>query len=231
MTRWTRLVLPLALLLGACTNQGFDPIVVEVVNQINPWDAPAEEAAATGRPVTRAAIDRADVATIRARLVNDETPTYLFAAADNGGYVTYASSLRQTLTLRGSQVTASRGLGWDLLSATSSQPDPLSRAVPLARWPAGVTRSYEFPADTPAGRVETFACRFELGAPREIVILEQRHRGVEVSEYCSGPTGSFENLHFADASTGFVWRSLQWLGPRQGLVDVEIVLPYTGRRG
>jgi hypothetical protein len=65
----------LALLLGACTNQGFNPILVEAVNQVNPWDDPDETAAATGQPVTRAAIDRADVATIRARLVSDESPS------------------------------------------------------------------------------------------------------------------------------------------------------------
>ena len=221
----------LALLLGACTNQGFNPILVEAVNQVNPWDKPDEAAAAKGQPVTRAAIDRADVATIRARLVSDKSPTYLFAASDNGGYVTYASSLRQTLTLRGSQITATRGLGWDLLSATSSQPDPLTRAIPPGSWPKGVTRRYEFPANSPEGRIETFTCSFEFVGPQEVVILDQRHQGVEVSETCSGPAGSFENLHLADARTGFVWRSLQWVGERQGLSDLEVVLPYTGRKG
>lgn len=221
----------LALLLGACTNQGFNPILVEAVNQVNPWDEPDEAAAATGQPVTRAAIDRADVATIRARLLSDESPSYLFAASDNGGYVTYASSLRQTLTLRGSQITATRGLGWDILSATSSQPDPLTRAIPPGQWPKAVTRSYEFPANRPEGRIETYSCTFEFGGPQEAVILNQRHQGVEVSETCTGPDGSFENLHLADARTGFVWRSLQWVGERQGLIDLEIVLPYTGRKG
>ncbi|MER2510458.1 YjbF family lipoprotein [Amaricoccus sp.] len=226
MTR--RILAAAALLLAGCTNQGFNPILVEAVNAVNPWDAPDEAAAAKGQPVTRAAIDKADVATIRARLVADQSPTYLFAASNNGGYVTYASSLRQTLTLRGSQVTASRGLGWDLLSATSSQPDPLTRAIPPGQWPRQVTRSYEFPSITPAGQILSFTCRFEFGDVTEMVILDQRHRGVQVSETCAGPTGSFENLHFADVSTGFVWRTLQWLGPRQGLVDIEIVLPYTG---
>ena len=61
-----------------------------------------------------------------------------------------------------------------------------------------------------------------------MTILEVRHRGIEISETCTGPTGTFENLHFADAGSGFVWRSLQWIGPKQGLVDIEIVLPYTG---
>lgn len=218
----------LMLALGACSNQGFNPILVEGVNAINPWDKPDEKAAVTGTPVTRAAIDKADVATIRARLIDDKKPTYLFASSNNGGYVTYASGLRQTITMRGSQVTASRGLGWDLLSATSSQPDPLTHAIPPGQWPSQVRRSYEFPATVPQGQILTFDCRFEFGEVTDIEILQQHHRGVQVTETCSGPTGSFENLHFADVSTGFVWRTIQWLGPRQGLVDIEIVLPYTG---
>ena len=127
-------------------------------------------------------------------------------------------------------MTGSRGLGFDLLSARASQPDPLAQAIPPGGWPAGVTRTYEFPADAPRGRMETFECRFERGAAREMVILQVRHRGIEFSEYCQGRAGSFENLHFADASTGFVWRSLQWTGPRQGLVDLEVIEPYTGSR-
>lgn len=217
-------------LLAACSNQGLNPIVAGAIGALNPLAGPAE---ATGprRTVTRAAITRADTATIRARLLEDATPTYLFGAAENGGYVTYASGLRQTLTLRGAQITASRGLGHDLLSAMSSEPDPLTRAIPPSRWPAGVTRSYEFPAWAAQGRIETYQCRFSFGPVREIEILEVRHRGIEVTETCTGPERSFENLLFADIETGFVWRSIQWLGPEQGSVDLEIVLPFTGRRG
>jgi len=222
----------LALALGGCANGEFNPIVEAAVNEILPGErAPGEgEAPAAAGPVTREQITRADVATIRARLVGDQRPTFLFAASDNGGYVTFASSIRQTLTLRGSWITASRGLGWDLLSATSSRPDPLVTPIPPGSWPAMVRRSYEFHAFAPQGRIESFECRYELGAVRDVVILQRLHRGVEIAETCVGETRSFENLHFADAATGFVWRSLQWLGPQQGLIDLELVEPYSGRR-
>jgi hypothetical protein len=224
--RW--LVLAVLLPLAACTDEGVNPIAGAIVEAVNPFD---EDQPVTGRPagppVTRAAIERSDTATIRARLVYEPTPTYLFAVADNGGYITYASGLRQTLTLRGSQVTATRGLGFDLLSASSSQPDPLVRPIPPASWPATVTRQYELPAPGPQGRIETYECRFEINRPAEMEIVEVTYRGVEISEYCEGPAGSFENLHFADAR-GMVWRSVQWTGPRQGLIDLEIIEPYDG---
>jgi hypothetical protein len=219
-----------AVALAGCSNGDFNPIVVAAVEEVLPGERAPAEAAPQAGPITREAITRADVATIRARLVEDAVPTYLFAASDNGGYVTYASGIRQTLTLRGSWITGSRGLGWDLLSALSSRPDPLVQAIPLAQWPTSVQRSYEFSAFAPQGRIESFECRFAFGAISEIVILQVRYRGVEVTETCEGESGSFENLHFADASTGFVWRSLQWLGPQQGMIDLEMILPYTGRR-
>jgi hypothetical protein len=221
----------LALLLAACSDEGVNPIVGAAIQEIYPLRGGVETPPAPGQPITRAAIDRADVAMIRIRLVGEESGAFMVAASDNGGYVTFASTLRQTVTLRGSQVTGSRGLGYDLLSATSSQPDPLVRPIPPGQWPARVTRSYELPAQAPQGTILTFECRYEFGAASEIVIIEERHRGVEIAEYCSGPTGNFENLHFADLRTGFVWRSIQWLGPQQGLLDLQIVLPYTGRRG
>jgi hypothetical protein len=214
--------------LAGCSSGGTNPIVEEAWDELQGfW---TDEAAATpsgeaARPLTRADIERADVAAIWARLESDPTPTLLYATAQNGPYVTYFSPFRQSITLVGSQVTGTRGLGWDLLSAWSDPADPVARPTPPGAWPAGVRRTYEFPADGPRGRIETYDCRFERGPAREMVILQRRHVGVEFSEICTGPAGTFENLHFADASSGFVWRSLQWTGPQMDLIDIQVLEP------
>ncbi len=219
--------------LGACSSGDSDPIVGAAIAELRgvlPGGAArrAEAAGPPPRAVTRADIEAANVAAIRARLESDPQPTLMLAASANGGYVTYASPLRQEITLRGSQIAATRGLGADLLSASSGPVDPLVRAIPPARWPARVERSYEFPADGPRGRIETYTCTFEPGEPSEAVILERRYAGFEIAEICQGEAGSFENLHFADAASGFVWRSLQWVGPEMELVDLQVLEPYTG---
>jgi len=103
-------------------------------------------------------------------------------------------------------------------------------AIPPSRWPPEVERAYEFPTFAPQGRIESFTCRYTFGEVQEIVIVQVRHRGVVVTETCEGPSGSFENLHLADVETGFVWRSIQWVGPQQGLMELEVVVPFTGRR-
>lgn len=225
-----RLLAPALLaLLAACSNGEFNPIVDAAVNEILPGErAPEQEKPRT--ELTREALTRADVAAIRVGVPDNPTRTLLFAASENGGYVTYSSSLRQNFTLLGAFITGVRGVGWDLLSAASSRPDPLVNPIPPGRWPQGVRRTYIFPNFTPQGRVEVYDCRFALGQVEEVVIVQRRHRGVTVEETCTGEYGSFENLHFADVETGQVWRSLQWVGPQQGHIYLEILVPFTGRR-
>ena len=82
-----------------------------------------EPAAEPAQPITRAD-DRAGRTPRRSGRGSSATRRRRCCTppAANGGYVTYISPLRQTVTLRGPQVTGTRGLGTDLLSAWSSRP-------------------------------------------------------------------------------------------------------------
>ncbi len=218
------------LALAACGSGGNDPIVQAALSEAGGlWakSKPAQEIAQPPRVVTRADIVRANTAAIQARLASDASPTLLYAASANGGYITYVSPLRQTITLHGAaEITGTRGLGTDLMSAWSSAPDPLATPIPPGRWPSRVKRSYELPGEGPQGQIVTFDCTFEPGVAAEMTIMQIRYQGVQISETCTGPTGQFENLHFVDAS-GTVWRSLQWVGPKMDLLDLQILEPYT----
>jgi len=216
-------------LVSACGSGGKDPIVQAAITEVGGFWNKEKPAGEPPRPITRAEIEKAGVAAIFARLESDPMPTLMSAASSNGGYVTYVSALQQEVTRRGAaEITGTRGLGTDLLSAWSSAPDPLVAPIPPARWPARVERVFELPAEGPQGKVVTFACTFEPPVPAEMTILEVRYRGVNISEDCSGPSGSFENLHFVDAASGAVRRSLQWTGPKMELIDLQVIEPYTG---
>ena len=226
MKRW--LALASLLSIAACGSGGKDPIVQAALDEVGGfWGREAEKPAAPPRTVTRADIERADVAAIQARLEGDASPTLMYAAASNGGYVTFTSALQQQIILRGTKISGTRGLGTDLLSSWSETPDPLVNPVPPSRWPRGVRRVYELPAEGPQGEILAFDCHFEPPAPAEMTILQQRYQGVQIPEICTGPSGQFENLHFVDSS-GAIWRSLQWVGPKMALVDMQVLEPYTG---
>ena len=226
MTRWLALLATTAL--AACGSGGRDPIVQAAIEEFGGfWAREDRVAEPPPRVVTRADIVRADVAAIQARLEGDEFPTLMYAAASNGGYVTYVSALQQQIILRGAQIAGTRGLGTDLLSAWTETPDPLVHRTPPSRWPARLRRVYELPAEGPQGEIVSFDCYFEPAVPAEMTILQVRYQGVQIPEICAGPSGQFENLHFVDSS-GAVWRSLQWVGPKMDLVDLQILEPYTG---
>ena len=232
MRRALSLLLVAATVLAGCGSGGTDPILgaaLEEAGDLLPIPGRDEPApAAPGRPITRADIERSNTAAIWARLEGDPAPTLMYAVASNRGGVTFMSGFRQAVVMRGSLVAGTRGLGTNLMAAWSEGRDPLVQATPPASWPAQVVRHYEFPSDRPEGIILSFNCRFDRGAAAENTILQVRHVGVEISETCTGPAGTFENLHFADASSGFVWRTLQWTGPTMPLIDVQVIEPYTG---
>lgn len=221
-------LIALTLVLAGCSSGGKSPVAQAVLDRFMPGRKEQAAPAAPQPQITRAAVEASGQAMIRTRLVNESTRPILAGATQNGPYVTYMSRLGQSLTLRGSLITASRGLGYDLLSVTTTDADPAVRARPIAQWPAEVRRTYRFPGRGPGGVTRTVACTYAAGEPREIEIVEVVHRGIQMEERCAGDGVAFTNYHFADAQTGFVWRSIQWLGPEQGAIDLEIIEPFTG---
>ncbi len=220
----------LALLtLAACGSGGVNPIVKDSFSRIPLFKGEEEEAKSPPRRITRAMIDQAGVAAIRAGVIDEDLRSTLFATSANDGYNTFANRIQQSITLRGALVTGTRGLGFDLLSVRASANDPLVRPTRPANWPASVERIYEFPAQGPQGKMVRMTCRFEPGKVQTMVILERSHTGLLITEYCTDERGvTVENLHLVDQSNGAIWRSLQWVSPDLANLDVQVIEPYTG---
>ena len=126
------------------------------------------------------------MAAIQARLESDPSPTLMYAAASNGGYVTYVSALQQQIILRGAQITGTRGLGTDLLSAWSRNARPAG-AADAAGALAGEGAAGLRTARRRAARTDRpYDCHFEPPAPAEMTILQQRYQGVQIPEICVG---------------------------------------------
>lgn len=235
-------ILAALLALSACGNEQAESMRVIKQAMGNVWpfgggDEVAEataEAAQTPSQITRAQIEAAGTAMIRARLATEASRSIMSAATDNGGYVSYISRFGQTVTMRGSLVTGSRGLGYDLLSLQPGAPDPVAQARPLAQWPASVARIYYFPGDDgPEGDPLQVTCSYAVGEQRKIEIIEIAYTGTQVEESCAGTDVdgtdiAFTNYHFVDSRSGMIWRSMQWLGPQQGFLDIEILEPFDG---
>ena len=218
----------LALLVAGCTTDStVQPVLRGLVDRVLSGSED-EEAAPTGkRTPTRAQIDASGVAAIQINLEGDDVYPIMIAQSQNGPFVTYLSQQRQSLTLRESQITATRGYGTDLISASSSEDDPLKLITPAEDWPSSVEREYRFAGSSPEGRIERYDCEIIQAAPAEIVLAGETVAVIGFAESCAGADGSFQNLYAADATTGRVLQSRQYVGREVAAVFLDILEPVT----
>lgn len=225
--------LALATALSACSSGGgTNPVVSALWSKVKPGarrEAAVTEAEAAARPrieVTFAKIEETGLAIIRARVGEDTHGVMLYARSVNDNYVTYASQLQQTMTLNGSLITASRAIGYDMLSLRTDEGDPVTVPTPLEDWPERVTRDYRFTGDTPEGNLISVRCKFMKGPAYELALLDRVFDTTIMQGQCRGDGVRFTNIHLVQED-GHILRSAQWLGPDQGMVEIDILEPYT----
>ena len=219
--------LVLVLALSACSSGGSEPLVSGVWDRIKASRSKDDGSGPAGKQVpSREQIEKFDLALVQMSLAGENVWPIMFARSVNGPYATYAGGkVPQSLTLRESQVTATRGLGTDLISASSSANDPLKVLTPPGDWPAQVNREYRFAGSGPQGRLERYTCVIQKAAETQITLAGTTIDVVGFAESCSGQDGTFQNLYAADARTGRVWQSVQYIGAAMPMLTLEVLEP------
>ncbi len=235
MIRKAFLLLVSASLLAACSSGGgTSPVVGAIKGVILPTLGLGDEEetsapTATDAPttLTREMIVQSGLAFIRANIDGDPVTNVLTGTSLNGAYVTYVSGFKQSISVKGTLVTATRGLGSDLLSVADSPNDPIANMTPIANWPTeSYDRSYRFSGTGPGGTLVTVSCRLTRQAPMQITIVEVTYDVVAFIEACSGDGVSFNNIHLADKD-GQIWQTRQWVGEGLGILNIEVLEPVT----
>jgi len=218
-------VLILAALLAACSSGGESNF--QRLGALARSSLAGGEKAAPPRELTRAELDQIPYATIA--LSFDGGPrTFLVPLADNGGYLTYLDQNRRGLVMKGGAVTATKALGEDLRAVRHHPDDPVARQRPLADWPGGVYRDYQFRKRDGLEYSITLSCVFQRLARETVEIVELSFPVVRVSEICTNAARQVVNTYWVEEDTGFIWKSQQWLGPNLDPATVEIIRPYSG---
>ena len=223
--RWRGLALAIALgsLAAACTSQGqstFQRIAEVVRTGIAPPERePAPE-------VTRAQLNEIPFATIRVSF--GQGGAYLVPLADNEGYLDYRDAAGRSVRMHDGLVVATEGAGIDLKAVRFGQGDPVANRTPLADWPDSIFREYQYKWLHGEQYGITLACKYQRLASETIEIVEIDFDVVRVVEVCTNQARQVVNTYWVEAETGFIWRSEQWLGPRTGTVEVDIIRPYGG---
>ena len=225
--------LAIATALSACSSSGnSNPVLSAIWQKVKPGarrEAQAAAAEAAARPpivVTFDKIKATGLAIIRARVGEDTKGVMLYGRAVNDSYVTFASQLQQTMTLQGSLITASRAIGYDMLSLRTDAGDPVTVLTPPDEWRATISRDYRFTGDTPGGRLISVTCNTRKGPENELTLLDKTFSTTIMEVRCAGDGVRFTNYHMVQAD-GQILTSAQWLGPDQGMVEIDILEPYT----
>ena len=145
---------------------------------------------------------------------------------ENRGRVAFLNDARQSVTLLGARVVATRALGTDLASLrTDLEADPLVAPRPPAQWPTRLERIYWFDDGLGGRFLRAAVCRPRAVGATELEIFGRRTAAMEIEEPCATPYRAWTDRHWIDPETGFVQRTVQWIGPEAGPLDIEIVVP------
>ena len=214
-------------ILAACSSSGTSPVVSVIKGVILPPKSEDLPVTNTGSTLSREKIEAFGLALIRGRIEGEDISNLLTGTAVNDQYVTYVSSFRQNITMLGSLITGTRGMGGDLLAVRADANDPVAYATPTADWPSTLTRDYRFPGVGPIGKTVSVTCNLTRAADTTVTIVEVTYNVTPFSETCKGDGVTFTNTYLAQPDTGQIWQTKQWVGEGVGYVNIDVLEPYS----
>ncbi len=148
----------------------------------------------------------------------DKTTAFILEAERNGPYRTFITPTRQTLTLRQGVVTATRGLGNDLMSSNVEDTLRLLRT----RQAGQTRRVMRYLTGDEQTIAFSFDCNMALGDSQNISVGEVSAQIRIMTEECAGDGLKFTNTYMVD-HTGEVLSSRQWINPTMGSAGIQVL--------
>lgn len=208
------------LVLAACGNQPDQGLIFKSVKagmSKKGGQAAGAEAAAQAAGDMAAALQNSDLPLALAVLEQRGVTAILTRIETNGAYGTWASSDRRSITIREGMVTATRGLGNDLMSSDAGG---LAALIAARREGSGVRKQRYLDGENHT--VEVIAeCSVERAGGKQIKAGAVNTRATTMVESCSAGETRFQNSYDVD-SRGFSVATRQWLGPVVGYVRIQV---------
>lgn len=159
--------------------------------------------------LTRARIDAPGTPLLLADVEGIETVATLAIVARNKTVETWQTGDRVSLSLDQGLVTATRGLGEDLMSADNSG----TKAMLAGQLgDAYYVKLHSYLDGEYQTAFRSFQCR-RSGEHRETVeIFERQYSTIRIDEVCVTPGYEITNSYWR-GTDGFLWKSRQWLSP------------------
>jgi hypothetical protein len=180
-------------------------------------DTPAAEALRGMLPGSAAEAQIAAPAGRPALLLLAPRRAVLLPVSVNGSRRLWRAEGNIAIATDGPRVVGTAGLGQTLVSTRFEGPDPLADPRALVGREVTARRS----VDLAGADREPGSMRF--GLVLDCVLTGRTEPGwIVVEEHCGGGSLSFTNRFLADAATGIVRRSEQWVGEGVGMLSLEM---------
>ncbi len=218
-----RMALGAALCLGlaACGNApGRDvtatSMVQAIVSAITGGDESGTPDANVVAGQAAAALANSDGQVVILSIPERDVLTALQQIERNGEYVTFGSSDRRSLTLKHGVLTATRGLGYDLMSADVEEVSRLIRG----RSEGAARRINRYLDGENLTRPLSPWCQIKLGPTTRVDLGMIRSDAVTVLESCAADGVTFQNSYLVTPN-GRIVQSRQWISPLNGYVTIQ----------
>lgn len=167
----------------------------------------------------QAGVERLDQPLILADLPSQGTAATLLPAGRNGDVVTWQAGGGAQISLDRGVVVATRGLGFDLMSADAS--------ATVARLHGSASgASYERFASYMDGENETvfaaLVCEMQPRGRQVLPLLSSRYEVLFIEETCALPDATMTNYYWRQPD-GTIRKSRQWVGPEIGYIEIELL--------
>jgi hypothetical protein len=157
--------------------------------------------------------------------VNGASEQLVVLATDANGEQLWTSSAHIVITTRGGRITRTVGLERDIAGVAPKIGDPLPEITAALKGDLTYARVQDFPS-LPA-YAATVTCTLSRRGAQTIVILGHGIATVRIDEVCqsTNPRWSFTNSYWVDPQTGLCWRSRQYIDPKGGAIETEVLRP------
>lgn len=222
MIRARALATTLALLLSACGTGGESPFALALTGMaasLGQSSAKARGEAALARQLTPAALARATRPLLLAELPSREARATFVIGGENRDHITWLGADGVGLVLKGGVLTATRGLGQDLLAS-----DTVAAEAAIHRGSGDAIRGHRYLDGENRVVARSFRCAYLTEARQAIDIVGTTRATRLVSESCTAGGAAFKNRYWIGGD-GTVWKSEQWIGPALGTITLTRLVP------
>lgn len=149
----------------------------------------------------------------------------LVLATDTNGDQLWTAASHVVLLTRGGRIVQTVGLPKNISNMTPVGGPVLPPLSDALRGPYRSTRTMDMPDSNTYGVI--LSCITSSRGPKSITIIGTKIATVQVDETCRSlkPIWTFTDNYWIDASTGFVWHSVQHIHPAGVTVQTEIFRP------